>query len=85
MPADDISDEARIILAAYEERMKGLFMVLAESLAIGEPERAIADRFRRALRSAKRARALALQAAADEQASEIQAVPAAPGTPAAKS
>jgi hypothetical protein len=61
MAAENFHEE-RLVLAAYDERVKELFKVFAEGLAQGEPERPSQDRFRRALRFAKRARNLALQA-----------------------
>ena len=61
MAAENFREE-RLVLAAYDERVKELFKVFAEGLAQGEPERPSQDRFRRALRFAKRARNLALQA-----------------------
>ena len=67
MPAEVGFGEEDVIRAAFEERVRGLFLVLADALATGEPERASLERFRRALRSAKKARDLALQAAAEER------------------
>src|SRR6476660_4251885 len=61
MAAENFHEE-RLCLAAYDDRVKELFKVFAEGLAQGEPERPSQDRFRRALRFAKRARNLALQA-----------------------
>jgi hypothetical protein len=61
MAAENFHEE-RLILAGYDDRIKELFKVFAEGLAQGEPERPSQDRFRRALRFAKRARNLALQA-----------------------
>jgi len=66
MPPDEPQDEAQIIAAAFEERVKELFKSLAESIYTGEAERATADRFRRGLQSARRARALALEAVREE-------------------
>ena len=63
MPSDEPVEEAQIIAAAFEERVKELFRSLAESIYTGEAERATADRFRRGLQSARKARALALAAA----------------------
>ena len=67
MAAENFHEE-RLVLAAYDERVKELFKVFAEGLAQGEPERPSQDRFRRALRFAKRARNLALQAVEMEKA-----------------
>ncbi len=59
------ADEAEIIAAAFEERVKELFKVLADAVYTGEPEPAALSRFRRGLVSAKRVRDLALEAAKD--------------------
>ena len=75
--ADDIHEE-RLMFAAYDERVKELFKVFAEGLAQGEPERASQERLRRALRFAKRARNLALQAVQQEKSAESEAEAAAP-------
>jgi hypothetical protein len=61
VPARD--DDVSVIQAAYQEKVKDLFKVLADALAVGENERACQQRFQRALRLAKRARELALEAA----------------------
>lgn len=61
IPARD--DDVVVIQAAYQEKVKDLFKVLAEALAVGENERACQQRFQRALRLVKRARQLALDAA----------------------
>jgi hypothetical protein len=53
--SDDLHEE-RLVIVAYDERVKDLFKVFSEGLAQGEPERSSQDRFRRALRYAKRAR-----------------------------
>ncbi len=62
MPADS-SGEERIIVLAYEDRLKELFRVFAEAVATGEPDREAVQRFKRNLVTAKRVRDLALQAA----------------------
>jgi hypothetical protein len=69
MAADDLHEE-RLVFAAYDDRVKELFKVFAEGLAQGEPERSSQDRFRRALRFAKRARNLGLQAVQAEKAAD---------------
>ena len=69
MAAENFHEE-RLVLAAYDERVKELFKVFAEGLAQGEPERSSQDRFRRALRFAKRARNLALQAVEMEKSTD---------------
>jgi hypothetical protein len=69
MAADDMHEE-RLVFAAYDDRVKELFKVFAEGLAQGEPERSGQDRFRRALRFAKRARNLGLQAVQAEKAAD---------------
>jgi len=68
MAGSDNLHEERLVLAAYDERIKDLFKVFAEGIALGEPERTSQDRFRRALRFAKRARNLALMAVQEEKA-----------------
>jgi len=69
--SDDLHEE-RLVIVAYDERVKDLFKVFAEGLAQGEPERSSQDRFRRALRYAKRARNLALQALQMEKTGEAE-------------
>jgi hypothetical protein len=73
MAAENFHEE-RLILAGYDERVKELFRVFAEGLAQGEPERSSQDRLRRALRFAKRARNLALQAVEMEKSEAAAAV-----------
>ena len=70
--ADDIHEE-RLVFAAYDDRVKELFKVFSEGIAQGEPERPSQERFRRALRFAKRARNLALQAVEMEKSAEAAA------------
>jgi hypothetical protein len=72
MAAENFHEE-RLILAGYDDRVKELFRVFAEGLAQGEPERASQDRLRRALRFAKRARNLALQAVEMEKSTDAAA------------
>ena len=74
MAAENFHEE-RLCLAAYDDRVKELFKTFAEGLAQGEPERPSQDRFRRALRFAKRARNLALQAVEMEKAEAAAAAP----------
>jgi hypothetical protein len=69
--SDDLHEE-RLVIVAYNERVKDLFKVFSEGLAQGEPERSSQDRFRRALRYAKRARNLALQAVQMEKTGEAE-------------
>ena len=73
MATEDLHEE-RLVMAAYDERVKELFKVFAEGLAQGEPERPSQDRFRRALRFAKRARNLALQAVQAEKSADTAAL-----------
>jgi hypothetical protein len=73
MAGSDNLHEERLVLVAYDERIKELFKVFAEGIALGEPERASQDRFKRALRFAKRARNLALMAVQEEKAAEAGA------------
>jgi len=75
MAAENFHEE-RLILAGYDDRIKELFRVFAEGLAQGEPERPSQDSLRRALRFAKRARNLALQAVEMEKSAEAAAATA---------
>ena len=68
MSSSASDEDARIIAAAYEERVKDLFKVFAEAVATGEPDREGIVRFRRGLLSAKRVYELALEAARPEAA-----------------
>jgi hypothetical protein len=61
-------EDLEVIQAAYQEKVKDLFKVLADALAVGEGERACQQRFQRALLLAKKARALALDAARESGA-----------------
>jgi hypothetical protein len=65
MPPDALDEDARIIAAAYEERVKDLFKVFAEGVATGEPDREGIIRFKRNLLAARRVRDLALDVAKD--------------------
>jgi len=65
MPADGVPDEAAIVAAAFAERLRDLFKILAEAIYTGEPERDAVLRFRRGLVSARRAYAAALEALKD--------------------
>ena len=65
MPADGLPDEAAIVAAAYAERLRDLFKILAEAIYTGEPERDALVRFRRGLASARRAYAVVLEALKD--------------------
>ncbi len=66
MPPDVLDEDARIIAAAYEERVKDLFKVFAEGVATGEPDREGIIRFKRNLLAARRVRDLALAVVAEE-------------------
>jgi hypothetical protein len=66
MPTDALDEDARIIAAAYEERVKDLFRVFAEGVATGEPDREGIVRFKRNLLAARRVRDLALEAVKEE-------------------
>ncbi|HEX6442871.1 MAG TPA: hypothetical protein VF007_11835 [Stellaceae bacterium] len=66
VPARD--DDVVVIQLAYQEKVKDLFKVLADALAVGENERACQQRFQRGLRLVKRARDLALAAAREGDA-----------------
>jgi len=60
----DLDEDARIIRAAYADRVREAFMAFAESLAAGQSQQACTERFLRALELAKKARDLGLEAAA---------------------
>ena len=60
-------DDIMVIQAAYQEKVKDIFKVLADALSVGENERACQQRFQRALRLAKKARDLALEAASEDE------------------
>ena len=61
-------DDTDVIQAAYREKVKDIFKVLADALSIGENDRASQQRFQRALQMAKKARDLALEAARESEA-----------------
>jgi len=63
MADDGLSEDARIIAAAYADRITDLFKVFAEAVAAGEPDREAVVRFKRGLISARHVRDLALAAA----------------------
>ena len=60
-------DDVNVIQAAYQEKVRDIFKILADALSVGENERNCQQRFKRALMLAKRARDLALEAARDEE------------------
>jgi hypothetical protein len=60
-------DDISVIQAAYQEKVRDIFKILADALSVGENERNCQQRFKRALMLAKRARDLALEAARDEE------------------
>lgn len=62
MPEEALTEDERIIAAAYEYRLRDLFKVFAEAVATGEPDRDAVVRFRRGLLSARHVRRLALEA-----------------------
>ena len=70
MSDDSGRDDTEIIHSAYAERVKEAFKVFADNLGIGENEKLSRDRFLRALLLMRRARDLALQAAAGEGAAD---------------
>ena len=57
-------NDADIIFTAYADRVTDAFKVFAENLGAGQNEQACIMRFRRALEMVRKARDLALQAAA---------------------
>ena len=62
MADDGLPDDLEIIGAAYAERVREVFKVFAETVYTGEPERDAVIRFRRALASARKVYAAALEA-----------------------
>lgn len=66
-PGSGRDDDANVIQAAYQEKVRDIFKVLADALSVGENERNCQQRFKRALMLAKKARDLALEAARDEE------------------
>lgn len=69
MADDGLSEDTRIISAAYADRVIDLFKVFAEAVATGEPDREAVVRFKRGLISAQHVRDLALAAAKETAAS----------------
>jgi hypothetical protein len=61
MPTENVPNDAEIISSAYAERVRELFKVFAEAVYTGEPERDAVVRFRRALLSARRVYAAAIE------------------------
>lgn len=70
MSDDGGRDDTEIIHLAYADRVREAFKVFADNLGIGENEKLSRDRFLRALLLMRRARDLALQAAAGEDAAD---------------
>jgi len=62
MADDGLPDDAKIVADAYAERVREVFKVFAETVYTGEPERDAVVRFRRALTSARKVYAAALEA-----------------------
>ena len=54
--------ETEIIQAAYADKVKDAFIVFADNLAVGQPEKSCKERFLRALMLVKKARDLAIEA-----------------------
>ena len=78
MPNDSGHDDGAIIQTAYAEKIKELFKVFAENLAMGENERSSRDRFVRSVEQARKARDIALAAMAGMGApAETEVAPAA--------
>jgi hypothetical protein len=71
MPEHSGRDDADIIHAAYAERVREAFKIFADNLGVGENEKLCRDRFLRALLIVRRARDLAVQAAAGEAAQPV--------------
>jgi hypothetical protein len=74
MPDNSPIIEAEIIRAAYADKVKETFMVMAENLSGGQGEKLSKERFLRSLDLVKKARDLALDAI-----SEVAGEPQAPG------
>jgi len=65
MPDPGLPNDVEILAGAYAERVRDLFKVFAEAVAVGEPEREAIVRFRRGLIAARRVYAAALEAMKD--------------------
>jgi len=74
MPDDSPNIDAEIIRAAYADKVKETFMVLAENLTGGQAEKLSKERFLRSLDLVRKARDLAL-----DGISEVAGEPQAPG------
>lgn len=61
-------DEAQILASAYAERVQELFKIFAEAVNTGEPERDAVVKFRRALLTARRVYAAAVDATREPNA-----------------
>ncbi|HTT79827.1 MAG TPA: hypothetical protein VMF86_09135 [Stellaceae bacterium] len=78
MPNDSSHDDGAIIETAYAEKIREVFKVFAENLAMGENERSSRDRFLRSVEQARKARDIALAAVAGIGApADTEAAPAA--------
>jgi hypothetical protein len=83
MPSDSIHDDSAIIQSAYAEKIREVFRVFAENLAMGENERSSRERFVRSVEQARKARDIALAAVKGTVApAEMEAASAQPGAPA---
>ena len=60
--------DAEYVRTAYADKVKEAFIVFADNLATGQPEKACRERFLRALDLVRKARDLALAALSDPQA-----------------
>jgi hypothetical protein len=74
MPDDSPNIDADIIRTAYADKVRETFMVLAENLTGGQPEKLSKERFLRSLELTRKARDMALDAI-----SEVAGDPQAPG------
>ena len=76
MPDDSPNSDANIIRAAYADKVKEMFMVFAENLTGGQPEKLSKERFLRSMDLVRKARDLALdvisEGAGDPQAPGIE-------------
>src|ERR1051325_5792346 len=76
MSDDKLQDDARIIQAAYADRVSEAFKVFTENLSTGQSEQSCTLRFVRALELIRRTRDLALRAAVQGAAAQPTAADA---------
>ena len=71
--SDSPTVETEIIHAAYADKVKEAFIMFADNLAVGQPEKSCKDRFLRALMLVKKARDLAIDAMIAGDSIEVSA------------